>query len=91
LGPFLLELRKSQPRIAFARIFRWSLDRRKLPMPTELRAKKAAPEWSWRAKAHIDPDLIAIVQFCAIGLLVALIVMLSFPDLGALLEQYNQF
>jgi hypothetical protein len=60
-------------------------------MPTELRAKKATPEWSWRAKAHIDPDLIAIVQFWAIGLLVTLIVMLSFPDLGAFLEQYNQF
>jgi hypothetical protein len=59
-------------------------------MPTELRAKKAAPELSWRAKAHIDP-VIAIVQFGAIGLLVTLIVMLSFPGLGALLEQYNQF
>jgi hypothetical protein len=64
---------------------------RKLPMPTELRAKKAAPEWPWQAKAHIDPDLIAIVQFGAIGLLATLIVMLSFPDLRALLEQYNQF
>jgi hypothetical protein len=59
-------------------------------VPTELRAKKAAPD-SWRAKVHIDPGLIAIVQFCAIGLLVTLIVMLSFPDFGALLEQYNQF
>jgi hypothetical protein len=60
-------------------------------MPIELRAKKAKPEWSWPAKAHIDPDLIAIVQFCAIGLLVTLIVMLCFPDLGAIIEQYNQF
>jgi hypothetical protein len=90
LGPFLLELRKSQPRIAFARIFRWS-GQKEAPMPTELRAKKAPPEWSWQAKARIDPDLIAIAQFCAIGLLVTLIVMLSFPGLGALLEQYNQF
>ena len=60
-------------------------------MPTDLRAKKAKPEWSWPAKARIDPDLAAIVQFCLIGLLVTLIVMLSFPDLGALIEQYNQF
>jgi len=60
-------------------------------MPTELRAKKAKPEWSWSAKAHVDPDLIATVQFCLIGLLTTLIVMLSFPDLGALIEQYNLF
>jgi hypothetical protein len=59
-------------------------------MPNELRAKKAAPD-SWRAKVHIDPDLIAIVQFCAIGLLVTLIVMLYFPDFGTIIEQYNQF
>jgi hypothetical protein len=60
-------------------------------MPTELRAKKAKPEWSWPAKAHIDSDLIATVQFCAIGLLITLIFMLSFPNLGAIIEQYNQF
>jgi hypothetical protein len=66
-------------------------DRGKSPMPTELLAKKARPEWSWSAQTRIDPDLIATVLFCAIGLLVTLIVMLSFPDLGALIEQYNQF
>jgi hypothetical protein len=60
-------------------------------MPTELRAKKAKPEWSWPAKAHIDPDLIATVQFCAIGMVLTLLVMFRFPDLGALIEQYNQF
>jgi hypothetical protein len=36
-------------------------------------------------------NLIAIVQFCAIGLLIKLISMLSFPDLGAIIVQYNQF
>jgi len=58
-------------------------------MPTDLRAKKA--EWSWPARGHIDPNLIATVQFCAIGLLLTLIVTLSFPNLAALIEQYNQF
>jgi hypothetical protein len=60
-------------------------------MPTELRAQKSVSEWSWPAKAHIDPDLVATVQFCAIGLLVMLTVMLTFPDLAVLIEHYNQF
>jgi len=61
-------------------------------MPTELRAKKTAAEWSWLAVAPpSDPDLIAIVQFCVIGLLVTLVVMFCFPDLGAIIAQYNQF
>ncbi|MFY9841437.1 MAG: hypothetical protein WAK55_34195 [Xanthobacteraceae bacterium] len=60
-------------------------------MPTELRAKKMALERAWLTAASRDPDLIAIVQFCSIGLLVTLILMLSFPWLGAIIEQYNQF
>ena len=60
-------------------------------MPTELRAKKAAPRWSWPLAALNDPNLIAIVQFCAIGLLVTLLVMLRFPDLGEIIEQCYQF
>jgi len=43
------------------------------------------------ARGHIDPNLIATVQFCAIGLFLTLIVTLSFPNLAALIEQYNQF
>ena len=38
-----------------------------------------------------DPYLIAVVTFCVLGLLVALNVILRFPNLGALIEQYNQF
>jgi hypothetical protein len=60
-------------------------------MPTELRANKATPEWSLLATGLSNPDLIATVQFCVIGLLITLIVILSFPDLGALIEQYNQY
>jgi len=60
-------------------------------MPTELRAKKAVPEWSLPATALSDPNLIATVQFSVIGLLVMLIVILTFPDLGTIIEQYNQF
>jgi hypothetical protein len=68
-----------------------SPDRGRLSMPIDLHPQKAAPERSWPAKAQINPDLVVTVQFCAIGLLSMLIVMLSFPDLGALIERYNQF
>ena len=60
-------------------------------MPTELRVRRAAPEKSRRLASLIDPNLIAIVQFCVIGLLVMLVAMLCFPDLGLLIAQYNQF
>jgi hypothetical protein len=38
-----------------------------------------------------DPDLMAIVLFCTIGLLTALNVILRFPDLGGTIAQFNQF
>jgi hypothetical protein len=37
------------------------------------------------------PDFIAVVAFCAIGLLTTLNLILRFPDFGAVIEQYNQF
>jgi hypothetical protein len=60
-------------------------------MPTELRVRRAAPEGSRGLASPIDPNLIAIVQFCVIGLLVTLVAMLCFPNLGLLIAQYNQF
>jgi hypothetical protein len=54
-------------------------------MPTELRAKKTTDEWSRPA----NPDLIATVLFCIIVLLIMLVVILSFPDFGAIIEQYH--
>ena len=66
-------------------------DGEKIPIPTELRAKNSAAERSWLAATSRDPNPITIVQFCAIGLLVTLIAILSFPDFGAIIAQYNQF
>ena len=36
-------------------------------------------------------DLIAVMLFCAIGLLIALNLILRVPDAGLLVEQYNVF
>jgi len=55
----------------------------------ELPAKKSAPS-SWLSAAK-DSDLAAVAIFCAIGLLVMFNAMLRFPDLGAIIAQYNQF
>ncbi len=52
-----------------------------------------ATDKSWRRlyTTVTDPDLQMIVAFCLIGLLLTLNVMLRFPDVGAIIEQYNQF
>jgi hypothetical protein len=41
--------------------------------------------------AILASDPMAVVAFCAIGLLVTLNVILRFPDFGILIESYNQF
>jgi hypothetical protein len=43
------------------------------------------------AKADAGNDIGGVVCFCLIGLLLTLTVMLRFPDLGALIQQYNLF
>lgn len=52
-------------------------------------ADPASWQWSWLKTVVANPDLVAIVIFCLIGLLLALNIMLRFPDFGALIEQYN--
>jgi hypothetical protein len=56
-----------------------------------LRTKRATPLWSWLVAAARDPNLIAVVLFCAIGLLATVDLILRFPDLGAMIAQCNQF
>jgi len=41
--------------------------------------------------ATTNSDLIPVMLFCAIGLLIALNLILRFPDAGLLVEQYNVF
>ena len=62
--------------------------------PTQLRERFCTSSRATRLSVRrnsTDPDLIAVVTFCVLGLLVAFNVILRFPDLGALIEQYNQF
>jgi hypothetical protein len=45
----------------------------------------------WFIELVDNPDLQATAAFCIIGLLITLNLMLFFPNLGALVTQYNQF
>jgi hypothetical protein len=58
---------------------------------TDRRTQESETEWSRLFTAIANPDLHAIVAFCLIGLLLALNLILRFPDFGAVIEQYNQF
>ena len=59
--------------------------------PTNRQAEKTETEWSRLVTAIANPDLHAVVAFCLIGFLLALNLILRFPDFGAVIEQYNQF
>ncbi len=52
---------------------------------------EAPGQWPKFFAIFSDPDLPMIVAFCLLGLLLALTFILRFPDLGAVIEQYNQF
>jgi hypothetical protein len=38
-----------------------------------------------------NPDILLVIVFSLIGIVLTLTFMLRFPDLGALIVQYNQF
>jgi hypothetical protein len=45
-------------------------------------------QWS---KLAADPDFVPVIAFCAIGFLIALNMMLWFPNVGAIIAQSNLF
>ena len=55
----------------------------------QVKAKQT--KWARIVATATNPDFIAVVAFCVIGLLIALNFALRFPDAGAVIEQYNQF
>jgi hypothetical protein len=66
--------------------------------PRQLSAKPESPlvkaagrQWRRFVAAITTPDLLAVVIFCLIGLLLALNLILRFPDFGAVIEQSNLF
>lgn len=59
--------------------------------PTRRRTQRAETLQSQLITAITDLNLQAVVAFCLIGFLLNLYFILRFPDLGALIEQYNKF
>jgi hypothetical protein len=67
---------------------------RRSPPPTKPTGRPAGigtTAWHQTVAAIMTPDLLAVVAFCLIGILLALNLILRFPDFGAVIEQYNQF
>jgi hypothetical protein len=52
---------------------------------------EARSRWSEFLAIFSNPDLPMVIAFCLLGLLLTLTLILRFPDLGAVIEQYNQF
>ena len=63
----------------------------RLIKPADRRTRRTETEWSRLVTAIADPELHAVIAFCLIGLLLTLNLILRFPDLGAIIEQYNKF
>jgi hypothetical protein len=55
------------------------------------RVDETPNQWPRLFAIFTNPDLPTIIAFCLLGLLLTLNLILRFPDLGALIEQYNQF
>jgi hypothetical protein len=53
--------------------------------------KSASESWHRLYAAVTDPDLQIVAAFCLIGLLLTLNLIFRFPDMGAVIAQYNQF
>ena len=47
--------------------------------------------WDWIVATFASPELIAIIMFCAIGLLVTFALILSFPRFGEIVASLQQF
>jgi hypothetical protein len=60
-------------------------------IPPLTKAETTGNAWYRLLAAISKPDVITIVAFCTICLLTMLNVILRFPDLGSLIELYNQF
>ncbi|MFY9835196.1 MAG: hypothetical protein WAK55_01775 [Xanthobacteraceae bacterium] len=48
-------------------------------------------EWRPTIPAEAEYEFLAVAIFCLLGLLVALSLIMRFPDFGTVIAEYNQF
>ena len=72
---------------------RLSITRKSQPTTKSGRRDVGAAQKDWPSfvEAPPNPNLLTIVALCLIVLLVALNLIFLFPDIGVVIEQYNQF
>jgi uncharacterized membrane protein YdfJ with MMPL/SSD domain len=71
--------------LSAARLLRWPIN------SGNRRTQRTETEWSRLVAVIANPELHIVVAFCLTGLLLTLNFILRFPDLGAIIEQCNQF
>lgn len=59
--------------------------------PANRRTQETEIAWSRFTAAITNLDLQVVVAFCLIGLLLTLNLIFRFPNMGAVIAQYNQF
>jgi hypothetical protein len=62
-----------------------------LVKPQRRHVETAVKLWPRVVAAITNSDMLAVITFSLIGLLLTINFMLRFTDLGAVIEQYNQF
>jgi hypothetical protein len=60
-------------------------------VPANPRTVRKGTPWKRILADLKEPELSAIIMFCAIGLLVTTVLLLAFPHLGEMLGLYQQF
>jgi hypothetical protein len=70
---------------------RLSIPRKNQPPTKSYHVGAPQKEWPSFVKSSPNPHLLTIVALRLIVLLVALNLIFLFPDLGAVIEQYNKF
>lgn len=62
-----------------------------LPTATVRRVGTTGAAWGRIVATLTNPELVTITVFCAIGFLIAINLILRFPDFGATLQRFQQF
>jgi hypothetical protein len=62
-----------------------------LTKPTGGLVNAKGTRWTKLVGMAADPDFVPVVAFCVVGFLIALNMMLWFPNIGAVIAQSNLF